>query len=147
MLFKEMVAPVVAVSLVAPFMQEKVVACALDNAGVAFTVNSLSSGCAMTTQLLRHLADSLSQHQLGLVGGHSHRHRNQHADDLSHSLPSMLWKQATKGASRRKPHRLELHFAPLDTSKGDCYLATMSFGRPYADRVSRRGAKSAELRL
>ena len=87
MLFKELEASVVAVSLVAPFVGGKVVGCALDNTGVTFTLNSLSSGCAMTLQLLRHLADSLSYSQLGLVAGHAHRHRNVHTDELSHSLP------------------------------------------------------------
>ena len=143
MLFKELVAPTMAVSLVAPFLRGQAVACALDNAGVAFTLNSLSSGCAMTLQLLRHLADSLSWNQLGLVAGHAHRHRNQHADALSHSLTVLSWQRAIATAKKAKTHRMELHFAVLDVKAGEAYLATMSFAKPYADCATKRGAKGA----
>ena len=61
MLFKELVPPVIVASLLTPCLINKVLGCALDNSGVEFTLNALSSGCSLTLELLRSLADSLSR--------------------------------------------------------------------------------------
>ena len=87
MLFKELVPPVIATLLLAPFCKGKVFAAATDNAGVAFVLNSMSCRCPLSLALLRPLADSLAKHHLGLIAGHAHHQHNSHADELSHALP------------------------------------------------------------
>ena len=143
MLFKEMVAPVVSACLLAPWMQGKVLACALDNAGVAFTLNSLSSGCSLTRELLRSLADTLCGAQLSLIGGHAHRERNTHTDALSHSLSADVWQRLIAGAATTQKRRLEFHFAVLDVRSGSCFLATWSCRKPYHARNTEPVAANA----
>ena len=129
MLLKELVPPVVASLLLAQWCPGVVFAAATDNAGVAFVLNSLSCSTPQCLALLRPLADSLSAHHTGLIGGHAHRAYNQHADDLSHALSSALWKQVVAEQRTRRTSRLELPFVVHDLHNGDCFAATMSFAR------------------
>ena len=137
MLYKELVAPVVTALLLAPHSRGKVLCGAFDNAGVAYDLNSLTAGCPRALRLLRPLADSLAANHVGLLAGHAHREHNQHTDTLSHSLTDALWSQVFESApvKRRGDH---LHFAILDMRRGECMLATISFGRYIPP-----GAKSA----
>ena len=130
MLFKELVAPAVATMLLAPFRRGTVACAALDNAGTAFTVNSLSSNCCWTTELLRAVADCCYKNRLGLLGGHAHRTHNDHCDKLSHALPPSLWRQALATAPVARHHRIEFHFAIADVVTGECFLATISVRKP-----------------
>ena len=131
-LYKELVAPVLTTVFLAPFLRGSVACCALDNAGTAFAVNSLSARCDRSSTLLQILADTTCDCQLGVIGGHAHRVHNAHTDDLSHALPRFMWQQVVRGAKLRKPHRIELHFAALDVASGECWLATTSLPKPRA---------------
>lgn len=143
MLFKELVAPTLTTLLLAPFLRDKVACAALDNAGTAFTINKLSSGCVWSLVLLRALADSCHKHRLGLLGGHAHRARNQHTDALSHALPLPMWRQVLRTAVKRRSNRMEFHFAVADTATGQCFLATMSLQRPASAPATGTSAPSA----
>ena len=131
MLFKELVPPTVTTMLLAPVLDTQVLCSALDNAGVAFTLNRLScTKCEMSMELLKPLADALSHGQFALLAGHAHRQHNVHSDMLPHALPDDVWLQVLSSAKVLKPHRLELHFAVVDVLSAECYLATMSFWDP-----------------
>ena len=135
MLFKELVPPVIATLLLAPFCKGKVFAAATDNAGVAFVLNSMSCRCPMSLALLRPLADSLAKHHLGLIAGHSYRQHNSHADELSHALPQQVWDDlSTQAAGRtRKRNRMEFHFVVHDMESKEAFAASMSFPRISAE--------------
>ena len=137
MLFKELVPPSVTIMLLAPVLLNAQVLCAaLDNAGVAFTLNRLScTKCDMLMELLKPLTDSLSHGRFALLAVHAHReHNNGHTDMLSHALPDNVWSQVVSDAKVSKPHRLELHFAVIDVVTAECYLTTMSFRDPQSAR-------------
>ena len=102
MLYKELVAPALVTKFLAPFLGGKVACCALDNAGTAFAINSLSARCDRSLILLRDMADSCCEHRLGVIGGHAHRVNNQHSDDLSHALPLHVWDQVVRSATATK---------------------------------------------
>ena len=90
--------------------------------------------------LLQPLANSLTAHRLGLIGGHVSRVFNQHADDLSHALPRDMWAQVLQGEWVHKVARLELSFVVHDIEAGECFAGTMSFARrspPAAAHASR----------
>ena len=129
MLFKEVLPPVVAGLLLAPFSANKVFCSALDNAGAAFVLNSLSCGCAITRLLLRLLADSLATNHVALVAGQARRALNKHADLLSHALTLLTWSQVKASAPSRRSRRVEVHFAVLDMRRREAMLATLSFPR------------------
>ena len=136
MLVKEMVGPVVAALLLAPHMRDRVLCCGLDNAGDAFVLNAMSTGCLQSLLMLRPLADSLATNHVGLLAGHAHRANNKHTDALSHALDSSLWSQVFASARESRSGRVELHFAILDMRRQECMLATISFGRSTAPRAS-----------
>ena len=142
MLFKELVPPVVTSVLLAPLLRKQVLCCALDNAGAAFTLNSLCCGCARS---LQPLSDSLSCGNYGLLAGHAHRERNSHTDTLSHSLSTSVWSQVVSQAPIKKPHRMEFHFAALDVKTEECCLATWSCKRAVHRPSSTRDARDASL--
>ena len=140
MLYKELVPPSVAVLLLAKHMCRKVLCCALDNAGVAYVLNALPSGCLRSLQLLRPVADTLAANHVGLIAGHAHRAKNTHTDELSHALNDSLWSQVFASARVSRKGHDELHFAILDIRRQECMLATVSFGRsisPLASDVER----------
>ena len=128
MLYKELVPPVVASLLLAPHMSGKVLCGAFDNAGVAYDLNTLTAGCLRSLRLLRPLADTLAANHVGLIAGHAHRVNNAHTDVLSHSLNDFLWSQVFESAPENRKGD-QLHFAILDMRRGECMLATISFGR------------------
>ena len=139
MLVKEMVPPVIAILLFAAHMRGKVFCAGLDNAGVAFVVNSLSSGCSQALQLLRPLADVLATNHVSLLAGHAHRVHNKHTDALSHALNGLLWSQVAESAPVSRKNRDELHFAVLDIHRKQCMLATISIARCIDPSVSDAG--------
>ena len=142
MLFKELLAPSVAVLLLAPLCRGKVFAAASDNAGTAFVLNSLSCGCPLSLELLRPLAASIESNHLGLVGGHAHRCHNVHADDLSHALHDHLWAAVLAQAKVKKSARMEVHFVVHDLWEGGAFAATISFARPIRPHVKGVSAAS-----
>ena len=129
MLYKELVAPTITTLVTAPMLKQQVLCCALDDAGVAFTINRLSCKCQRSLELIRPLADALSRGRFAVIAGHAHRIHNSHTDNLSHSLSDELWNQVLREARVKKRHRTELHFAVLDMKTGECFLATISFKR------------------
>ena len=128
--FKELVPPTISALLLGPMLDQHVLCAALDNAGSAFSINSLTCSCLMSLELLRPLSDSLSRGQHALLAGHAHREHNPHADALSHPLSNDLWAQVLTSATVRKHHRMELQFAVLDVDTEECFLATISFKDP-----------------
>ena len=143
MLYKELVPPVVTTLLLAPMLKQQVLCCALDNAGVAFTINKLSCGCERSLELLRPFADSLARGRFAVIAGHAHRVHNSHTDKLSHSLSCDMWSQVADDAPIKKKHRAELHFAVLDVKTAECFVATISFADPVLKRCIKRGAVDA----
>ena len=139
MLYKELVPPVIATILLAPHMPGRVLCSALDNAGVAYVLNALSSGCLRSLRLLRPLADSLATNHVSLLAGHAHRVHNKHTDAMSHALTRALWSQVFASAPVCRHGHDELHFAVLDMRRGECMLATISFGRFIAPRANNAG--------
>jgi len=137
MLLKELIPPVVATLLLAQWCPDVVFAAATDNVGVAFVLNSLSCAGPQCLSLLQPLADALTSHHLGLIGGHAHRVYNQHADDLSHALSHAMWQQVLSSQTVHKPSRLELPFVVHDIQAGECFAATMSFARRSHHAVKR----------
>ena len=129
MLFKEVLPPGVTSLLVAPFLRDNVMACATDNSGAAFTLNSLSCACTETLKILRPVADCLTRSRVGLVADHAHRERNQHSDDLSHALPMHFFRRYVPQVAPRRGTRTEVHFAVLDLATDEAYTATLSFER------------------
>ena len=128
--FKELVPPTITALLLGPMLDEHVLCAALDNAGTAFSINSLTCGCEMSLELLRPLSDSLSRGQHALLAGHAHREHNPHADALSHPLTDDIWMQVKASAAVHKKHRMELHFAIYDVATAESYVATISFKDP-----------------
>ena len=145
MLFKELLAPVVATLLLGPHCKEKVFAAATDNAGTAFVMNSLSCSCPMSLELLRPLSSSLELNHLGLVGGHAHRCHNEHTDALSHALPDSVWSAVLAQAEVRKRARMEVHFIVHDLWEGGAFAATMSFAQPTRHSVLHVSAVSSPV--
>ena len=139
MLFKEVLPAVVASLLLARFSKDKVFCCAVDNAGAAFVLNSLTCGCPRTVWLLRALADSLAANHVSLLAGQASRVYNSHTDMLSHALDSETWSQVISSAPKQRPNRDEVHFAVLDIRRGEALLATVSF-----DRLSNHFAAGAD---
>ena len=146
MLFKEVVPPALTTVLVAPMLKHQVLCSALDNAGAAFTINRLSCKCDLTMELLKPLGDALSHGQIALLAGHARREYNAHTDMLSHALPDDVWSQVVSTAKVVRRHRLEFHFAVLDTMTGDCFLATYSIRDPHRGQSSTQDAPDAKLR-
>ena len=130
MLYKELVAPTVTTLVSAPMLNQEVLCCALDNAGVVFTINRLSCKCKRSLELIRPLADVISRGRFAVLAGHAHRVHNSHTDNLSHSLSHEMWAQVVKNARVKKRHRTELHFAVIDVKTSECFLATISFKKP-----------------
>ena len=143
MLYKELVPPVVTTLLLAPMLEQQVLCCALDNAGVAFTINKLSCGCERSLELLRPFADSLAHGRFAVIAGHAHRVHNAHTDKLSHSLCADVWSQVARSAYVKKRHRAELHFAVLDVKTSECLVATISFADPVLKRSIKQDAGGA----
>ena len=137
MLWKELVGPVVAILLLARWAPNTVFAAAGDNAGGAFVLNTLSSGCPRVLELLRPLTDAMERYHLGILGGHAHRARNVHADILSHALSAITWRGVIAQEWVRKAARLELPFVVADTTTGEAFAATISFKRPFGPDVKR----------
>ena len=129
MLFKELLPPALTARLLAPFIGKSVLACALDNAGAAFSLNSLSCGCEMSLQILRWVADVLAKHSLGLLAGHAHREHNQHTDSLSHPLSPDVWARVMQQALIKKDKKLELHFVIVDRHSREAAFATIALRR------------------
>ena len=144
MLYMELVPPVMTELMLAAELCHRVLYSALDNAGVACTINRLSCRCDESLQLLCPLTDSLSRDNIVMLTGHVHRERNTHADVLSHPFPRVMWNQIVQQARRVQNHRTEIHFAMFDVRTKEYWLATMSFVKPDAGRSSKRGAHVAK---
>ena len=143
MLYKELVPPAVTTLLLAPMLKRQVLCCALDNAGVAFTINKLSCGCERSLELLRPFADCIARGRFAVIAGHAHRVHNSHTDRMSHSLSAAMWSQVAQEAPVKKRHRAELHFAVLDVQTAECFVATISFADPVLRRDIKRGVAGA----
>ena len=128
MLYKEILPPALTAILLAPALPGRVLACALDNAGAAFALNSMTCGCQRTLHVMQPLADSLTRHGVGLVADHTHRERNAHADEMSHLFPVDVWSRLVPQAEPRRA-KTEIHFAIADLSTRECFTATMAFAQ------------------
>ena len=124
MLFKEVFPVVVSAVLLGPFLSNALFCSATDNAGSAFVINSLCCRSDATRPLLRLLADTCARHRFAVIAGHGRRHRNTHADELSHSLSVDLWRDVV--AQVPATDQVLFHFAVADVRTGDCFVAAMS---------------------
>lgn len=91
MLFKELVPVVIALSLLSNAIPETVFGVAVDNTGAAFSLNKLNCRDAIARRLMQQLASALDAAGHSVLAAHVRRHRNQHADVLSHTLLPSLW--------------------------------------------------------
>ena len=126
MLFKEAFPPVFTARLLAPLLRNKLLCCALDNAGTAYVLNALSCHSQSCRALLTALTDSLVRFGFGLLADHARRHRNSHADALSRAISPATWNRLIQQA-QVKTKKLLFHFVILDTVTGYCRFAAMSF--------------------
>ena len=126
MLFKETFPPVVTAILLAPTLRDKLLCCALDNAGAAYVLNALSCHSKSCRALLTTLTDSLVRFKFGLLADHARRHRNTHADALPRAISQATWKRITAHIKNRG-RKLMFHFVVLDTTTGDCRCAALCF--------------------
>ena len=137
MLFKELVPVVVMTMLLAPWVDKHTVfASALDNAGAAFVLNSLSCNCPWSMELLKTFVDSLVFHRVGIIADHAYRQFNTHADAMSHAVPSPLWLPLLQQRSVVKHRRMQIDFVVHDMQTGEMFAAAMSFPRLLTQGVS-----------
>lgn len=125
MLFKEMVPVAVVLALLAPKMPETVFGIAVDNTGVAFSVNKLSCRDMKTRRLLQQVTSDLYPHGHTVLGAHIRRRRNSHADKLSHALVKSMWSRIQKHQSSRRSKKAESYwffpFVVQSVHAGTCY--------------------------
>ena len=93
MLFKELVPMVITIALLSKKLPETVFAAATDNTGSAFAMNRLTCRDRLSLRLLQQTAQDLEEGGHTSIASHVYRHRNQHADDLSHNLFEAQWKR------------------------------------------------------
>lgn len=105
MLFKELVPVAITLSLLSPVMSESVFGVAVDNTGAAFAVNRLSCRDALSRRLLQQLASDLDEAGHTALAAHVRRHRNVHADAMSHSLVAKEWASICAQHSSRERQR------------------------------------------
>ena len=96
MLFKEMVPVMIIVAILAPAVAETVFGIAVDNTGVAFSVNKLCCKDTKTLRLIQQFASDLDAYGHTALGAHVRRERNTHADELSHALFPAMWQRIIK---------------------------------------------------
>ena len=96
MLFKELLPVAVTLSLVAPQLTETVFGVAVDNTGAAFATNKMSCSDRLSCRLLQEISAALERMGHTALATHIRRHRNQHADDLSHALFQVQWDKIMK---------------------------------------------------
>lgn len=101
MLFKEMFPVVLVIALLSYVLDETVFGVAVDNTGVAFSVNRLSCRDGLTSRLLQQLTSDMDGNGHTALSAHARRHRNQHADDMSHALPTAWWHRIVKQQQSR----------------------------------------------
>ena len=102
MLFKELLPVAVTLSLVAPQLTETVFGVAVDNTGAAFATNKMSCSDRLSCRLLQEISAALERMGHTALATHVRRHRNQHADDLSHALFQVQWDKIMKQQKPRK---------------------------------------------
>ena len=120
-------------SILAPALSETVFGVAVDNTGAAFAINRLSCRDAMSRRLLQQLASDLDAAGHTALAAHVRRHRNVHADDMSHALTSTQWAfvGATHGSRCwKKADKYWLFpFVVQCLSTGACYSAKFRMRR------------------
>ena len=127
MLFKELVPVVITVSLLSPVMSESVFGVAVDNTGAAFAVNRLSCRDALARRLLQQLASDLDAAGHTALAAHVRRHRNVHADAMSHALTAREWASIrAQHGSRKRGHEDKYRNFPFVAqclTTGECFSA------------------------
>ena len=124
-LFKEVFPIAVVVLALAPHLREQMLCAAADNAGTAFTVNSLNSRDKRTRRLLQLIADCTTHNSCCVVAGHGRRHRNTHTDSMSHVLANnKYWAQAMADIGAHVPG--VYHFAVCNAKTKACMLASVT---------------------
>ena len=127
MLFKEMVPLVIVLSLLSPVVTETVFGIAVDNTGVAFSINRLCCRDRMTSRLLQQIASDLDAYGHTALGAHVRRERNKHADILSHALFPAMWQRIVNHQNNKKRQKKKGYwffpFVIQDMSTGQCVSA------------------------
>ena len=141
MLFKEMVPVTLVLALVASKISETVFGVAVDNTGVAFAVNKMACRDKDTLCLLQQLSTDVSRYGHTVLGAHIRRHRNEHTDAMSHSLPKAWWRKIIKEQARRSKKRFEqgywfFPFVVQSLASGECYSAVFRMRQSLFARLS-----------
>ena len=142
MLFKELVPVTIATSLLAKKLPETVFGMAVDNTGAAFTVNKLSCRDRPSSRLMQQLSSDLDAGGHTALATHVRRHRNEHADELSHALFPAQWRRIVKHQQSRKTRGHEqdwsFPFVCQCLRTGECYTAAFRMRRSlFASAMSR----------
>ena len=126
MLFMETLPIVVVMAVLAPFLQEKLLCTAVDNAGAAFSINAFNCRDAATRKLMQILVDAVSRHKSWVIAGHGRRHRNTHTDLMTHAISDALWDQVMTAEPVRAGCHV-YHFALMSTATRECFTAAITF--------------------
>ena len=101
MLFKELVPMMITLALMAAQLPETVFAAATDNTGSAFAVNRLTCRDRISRRLLQQMSHDLEAGGHTAIASHVYRHRNEHADELSHALLKVQWQRIEEEQKRQ----------------------------------------------
>ena len=133
MLFKELLPVVLVLSLLAPVLSETVFGVAVDNTGAAFAINRLSCRDGLARRLLQQLASDLDAAGHTALAAHVRRHRNVHADEMSHALESGQWKSIGAAHGSRQWAKADKYwffpFVVQCLATGECYSAQVRMRR------------------
>ena len=123
MLFKELLPVTLILAMVSPALAETVFGVAIDNTGAAFSVNRMSCRDKLSSRLLQQLASDLDVRGHTALATHIRRHRNQHADDLSHALFPGMWTKIERHQRSRsvKSKNWAFPFVVQCLSTGACF--------------------------
>lgn len=126
MLFKELVPVVLVLSMVAPQLAQTVFGVAVDNTGAAFAMNKMCCSDRISCRLLQQVSSALDKMGHTAFAAHVRRHRNQHADDLSHALFHAQWAKIVKQQQPRRKSRADksswfFPFVSQCLTSGRCY--------------------------
>ena len=133
MLFKELVPVALILAMLSPSLSDITFGVAVDNTGAAFAVNKMSCRDKLSSRLLQQLSSDLDTRGHSALAAHIRRHRNQHADDLSHALLPGMWAKIAKH-QRSRPARLRdvcwfFPFVVQCLDSGECFTGLFRMRR------------------
>ena len=113
MLFKELIPVVLVLAMVAPRVTQTVFGIAVDNTGAAFAMNKMSCSDQLSCRLIEEVSSALDRMGHTALAAHVRRHRNQHADDVSHALFQAQWRKIVRHQQSGNSENTSSWFFPL----------------------------------